>query len=89
MTKRQRREHREAAATQAANERQNASRKIQEQVIPFGVDFHKEDEIAQVEPVNAVRVQSDKEVSIRMTQERNDWINASIDHARIQTQQKV
>ena len=83
------RQIKEAAATQAANERINAKRKIQSNVIPFGVDFHKRDKAAQGEPVNAVRIQSNKEVSERMTQERNDWINASIDHARIQTQQKV
>ena len=94
------RQIKEEAATQAANEKRRIARHFDSiNIQGYGVNNiatpiqDAKDAIqakhVHIEPVNAVRVQSDKEVSARMTQERNDWIDASINHARIQTQRKV
>ena len=88
------RQIKEAAATEAANAKRRMVRQFDSNYIQgYGVNNIATPRPApkqeQGEPTNAVRIQSNKEVSERMTQERNDWINASIDHARIQTQRKV
>ena len=78
MTKRQRREHKAAQMTIAANIKRNP--RIVTRARPI---------VEEVQPVNAVRIESDEAVQARMQDEVNSWIDASINHARMQTQQKV
>ena len=78
MTKRQRREHKAAQMTIAANSKRN--QRIVSRPRPI---------IEEAQPVNAVRIESNESVQARMQDEVNNWIDASISHARMQTQQKV